>query len=57
MYNDRVMRAIDRWWTTDPDIENCVECGEVDGHDAECPGADWEPDYEQIHRDRTERYR
>ena len=42
----------DRWRTTDPDLENCVECGECDGHTDDCPGRDWEPDYEQMWRDR-----
>lgn len=57
MHNDRIARAIDRWWTTDPAIEaECVECGHDSGHDDDCPNADWEPDYEQMHHDRQGRH-
>jgi hypothetical protein len=56
MIDDATARAIDAWRTTDPDLENCVSCGEIDSHDPDCPVADLEPDYEQIHHDRTHRH-
>jgi len=41
------MSGYDNWKCTDPDLEVCPDCG-GDG----CSGCDWEPDYEQMVRDR-----